>query len=65
MTWDDRVNAVLDSDLSIKRLKFTDGVQSDVDDRDAESPQERFDADFVIMAEELGRFLPRLMAWFD
>ena len=65
LTWDDRINAVLDSDLSIKRLKFMDGVQSDVDDREAESAQERFDADFVIMAEELGRFLPRLVAWFD
>jgi len=65
MTWDDRINAVLDSDLSIKRLKFTDGVQNDVDDREAESAQERFDADFVIMADELGRVLPRLMGWFD
>jgi recombination associated protein RdgC len=65
MTWDDRLSAVLDTDLSIKRLKFTDVVQNDADDREAESAQERFDADFVIMADELGRFLPRLVAWFD
>lgn len=64
-TWDGRLAGVLDADLSIKRLKFTDLVQSDADDREAESAAERFDADFVIMTSELGRFLPRLMAWFD
>ncbi len=64
-TWDGRLAGVLDADLSIKRLKFMDLVHNDADDREAESPAERFDADFVIMTAELGRFLPRLMAWFD
>ena len=65
LTWDGRISAVLDSDLSIKRLKFTDVVQSDADDREAETAAERFDADFAIMTGELARFLPRLIAWFD
>ncbi|MBY5269250.1 recombination-associated protein RdgC [Spiribacter salinus] len=63
--WDGRINAVLDADLSIKRLKFTDLVQSDADEREAESAAERFDADFSIMSGELSRFLPRLQSWFD
>ena len=62
--WDGRVNAVLDADLSIKRLKFADLVQSDADDREAESPAERFDTDFAIMTGELSRFLQRVPVWF-
>ncbi len=65
LTWDNRLQCIVDSDLSIKRLRFSDGVQSDADDREAESVQERFDADFVIMTSELARFLPRLMGWFS
>ncbi len=64
-TWDNRLAGVLDADLSVKRLKFMDLVQSDAADREAESPAERFDADFAIMSAELGRFLPRLLGWFD
>jgi len=65
LTWDGRINAVIDSDLSIKRLKPTDQVETDADDREAESQAERFDADFVMMSGEIGRFLPRLLTWFD
>ncbi len=63
--WDGRINAMLDADLSVKRLRFSDLVQSDADDREAESAAERFDADFAIMTGELARFLPRLQAWFE
>ena len=62
--WDGRLQAMLDADLSVKRLRFTDLVQADADDREAETAAERFDADFAIMAGELARFLPRLQTWF-
>jgi recombination associated protein RdgC len=65
LTWDGRLSAVIDSDLSIKRIKPTDQTQDDSGDREAESQAERFDADFALMSGEIGRFLPRLLAWFD
>jgi recombination associated protein RdgC len=64
VTWDERLNAVLDADLSVKRLKFLDVVQDDAGDREPESAAERFDADFAIMSLELGRFLPRMVELF-
>ena len=65
LTLDGRLSAVIDSDLSIKRIKPTDQTQDDSGDREAESQAERFDADFALMSGEIGRFLPRLLAWFD
>ncbi len=64
VTWDQRLAAVLDADLSVKRLKFQDVVQDDGHDREPDSAAERFDADFAIMSLELGRFLPRLLELF-
>ncbi|MRH78114.1 recombination-associated protein RdgC [Spiribacter sp. C176] len=65
IAWDQRLEAVMDTDLSIKRLRFADLVQSESGDREAETPAERFDADFVMMTGELARFIPRLLAWFS
>lgn len=65
ITWDQRLEAIIDTDLSIKRLRFADLVQSEGGDREAETPAERFDTDFVMMTGELSRFVPRLLAWFD
>lgn len=63
-TWAERMACVIDADLSIKRMKFLDVVQESAGDREPESNDERFDADFAIMTLELGRFLPRLTEWF-
>lgn len=65
LTWDARVSVILDSDLSIKRVKLSDVVEDDAGDREAESQAERFDADFALMSREIGRLLPRLLNWFD
>lgn len=64
VTWDERMACVLDSDLSVKRMKFLDMVQEAAGDREPESAAERFDADFAIMSLELARFIPRLLDWF-
>lgn len=61
VTWDERLDCILDADLSIKRLKFGDVVLEESGDREAESAAERFDADFTLMSLELAKFLPRLM----
>jgi recombination associated protein RdgC len=65
LTWNERIGCVVDTDLSVKRLRFLDAVQDEAGDREAETDAERFDADFTIMTLELGRLLPRLVAWFD
>jgi len=64
VTWDERMSCVLDADMAVKRLRFLDVVQEGSGDREPESAAERFDADFAIMALELGRFIPRLLELF-
>lgn len=61
VTWAERLDCILDADLSVKRLKFGDIVLEESGDREAESAAERFDADFTLMTLELAKFLPRLM----
>jgi recombination associated protein RdgC len=60
LTWDDRVSFVICADLSIKRLKFLDLVQSEAMEQEVESVEERFAADFAIMSGELRKVLARL-----
>ncbi len=60
MTWQDRVNFIIDNTLSIKRVRFLDLVQQQADDTQAETPAEKFDADFTIFSAEFVEFLPRL-----
>lgn len=65
VTWEDRLNFVLDEQLSIKRLKFLDLVQEQADITEAQDAAEQFDIEFTIMTAELANFLPRLLALFD
>jgi recombination associated protein RdgC len=64
VTWSERLSCVLDSDYSVKRLKFSDVVQENSGDRDPETAAERFDSDFTLMTLELRRFIPRLLEIF-
>lgn len=61
LTWQERVNFILDADMSIKRLRFLDAVQDERADTEAHTDAERFDSDFTIMHLELARFIPRLL----
>jgi len=63
-TWNQRLSAVVGADFSIRRLKFLDLVQEEAGDTDAETPAERMDVDFTLMALELQRFYPQLMELF-
>lgn len=65
LNWTDRLSFLLDENLAVKRLKFLELIQEQVQDIEAETEQERFDADFAIMTAELAEFLPRLVEWFN
>ncbi|MBR7801768.1 recombination-associated protein RdgC [Undibacterium fentianense] len=56
MTWDDKISFVLTENLAIKRIKPLDILNEDKDTRTADE-NERFDADFLLMASELAKML--------
>ena len=64
LNWDNRISFVLDEALAIKRLRLLDLIQEQIEDTNAETEAERFDADFSIMTLELANFLPRLLEVF-
>jgi len=63
-TWSDRLSFVIDETLAIKRLRFLDLVQQQLDSSNQEDEAARFDAEFSLMTLELEQFLPRLMDVF-
>lgn len=61
LTWDDNVSFVLDEELGIRRLKFGDTLQDQLDDIDADDAVAKFDAAFTLMTMELSRMIPGLL----
>lgn len=61
LTWDDNVSFVLDEELGIRRLKFGETLQEQLDDVDADDAMAKFDAAFTIMTLELSRLIPGLL----
>jgi recombination associated protein RdgC len=61
MTWNDRVSFVLASDLTIRRVAALDVIKEQTDDH-AHDADERFDADFLLMAGELAQLLDSMVA---
>ena len=64
LSWQDRVEFVLDEKLVIKRLRFSDLVQEKANEIEAEDVASRFDVDFSIMALELAEFFKALTEAF-
>lgn len=64
LTWNERLSFVLDEDLALKRLRFSDELIEEALDDDAEDEQARLDAEFIIMAGELRGLLAALSAEF-
>lgn len=60
LTWNDRVSFVLTEQLQVKRLAFLDILKEDAE-RQADSADELFEADFAIMAGEFAQMLPQLV----
>ncbi|CAK9884083.1 MAG: Recombination-associated protein RdgC [Candidatus Erwinia impunctatus] len=61
LDWRERIQLVLNDDGSLKRIKFTDALREQNDDIDREDPIARFDADFLLMSEELTTLISELI----
>lgn len=61
--WQDRLSCVIDENMAIKRLKFTDIVQEESQSNDDDAAAS-FDADFAIMTAELDNFINDLIRAF-
>jgi len=64
LTWEDRISFTLDPSLTVRKIKYLEGVMDAVEDIDADDPAQLFDADFHIMAAELGGLLADLIKAF-
>lgn len=59
LEWQESIIGLIDSDLSIRRLKFTDTLQEQLDEYDGDEMLE-FDASFALMTLELGKYINAL-----
>jgi recombination associated protein RdgC len=64
LTWRDRISFVLTEQLQVKRLAFLDILKEDAE-RQAESGDDLFEADFALMSGELPQLLADLAAALD
>ncbi|WP_111977336.1 recombination-associated protein RdgC [Algibacillus agarilyticus] len=55
--WDETLSCILQEDLAIKRIKFSDELKSQNDDIQNEDHLAKLDADFILMSAELTRFV--------
>ncbi len=64
LTFEDRLSFVLGEDLSVRKLKFLDVVQEELDEASAESAIAELDARFALMTLELETLFGKLETWF-
>ena len=64
VNWNDSLHCVIESDLSLKRLKFEDRLIEQANETDAEDRAQQFDQDFAVMSLELAQFCKDLFAAF-
>jgi recombination associated protein RdgC len=64
LSWAERLGFVLDKNFTVKRLRFLDLIQDQLQDAEIEDDATRFDVEFAIMSAELANFLPRLVELF-
>ena len=63
--WDETLTAVIQEDLTIKRLKFSDVLREQNEDIPKDQQMARLDADFALMTGEIVRFAQALQNTFD
>jgi recombination associated protein RdgC len=61
LDWENNLSFVLDEELGIRRLKFGETLQEQLDDVDSDDAVARFDAAFALMTLELSRLVPALL----
>jgi recombination associated protein RdgC len=59
--WRERLNFILEDDLSIKRIQFTDLIQEEAVEVGTETTVDQFDAEFVLCSGEFAALLPALL----
>ena len=64
VAWKDKLTCVIEDNLVVKRLKFSDIILEKANEYDTESVAEQFDQDFTIMTLELNRFYKDLFRAF-
>ncbi|MDU0354253.1 recombination-associated protein RdgC [Paraglaciecola aquimarina] len=63
--WNETLQAIIQEDLSIKRLKFTDVIVEQNDDIPKDQQLARLDANFALMSGEVVKFAERLKVIFQ
>lgn len=63
--WDETLSAIIQEDLTIKRVKFSDVMREQNDDIPKDQMLARLDADFALMSGEIVRFADWLTATFS
>lgn len=61
LSWKDQLQFVLSSDFSLKRIQFQEAVLALSKEDHTETPEQRFDADFVIMTEIFSKLIDDLL----
>ena len=64
IVWNERIECVIDDKLGIKKLKFSDLIQEQANNENAEDAAEQFDIDFSIMTLELAQFIKAVIKAF-
>lgn len=61
LEWKEQISFILQDDISIKRLKFSDLILEQADDQSGGDAASKLDVDFALMSMEINRFIPRLL----
>ncbi len=62
--WQDSLQLVLQHDLAIKRIKFSEQLITEATDSSDGDKAAQFDADFALMTLTFKRFIPELISYF-
>ncbi|MBE9562060.1 MAG: recombination-associated protein RdgC [Proteobacteria bacterium] len=64
LEWNEKLGLIIDDELVIRKLQTLDLIITQINETDAESFEQRFQADFVIMSAEISNLVERLFTIF-
>ncbi len=64
LEWQESLSFVVDNELTIKKLKFSDTLQEQAADDGSADAAAEFDAQFTLSSLEIAKFIPRLVEIF-
>ncbi|MEE4244724.1 MAG: recombination-associated protein RdgC, partial [Kangiellaceae bacterium] len=65
LQFNERIKLVLQDDFQVKSVKFSDEVVKHSEELNLEDDAAQFDADFVLMTQEINEFVTSLKTAFD